>query len=418
MNNQPNQYIKQCRKFHDAWAFVLYAMLYVGCTTYTVLNIKETGPVSSLDSTGVNHGIFCLAIVSVFILLNFGGLYLFPEFFLKFTISLFPVIIITLAVMALSIWSFLFAILTLIPWGFFVYSYWSKLKIVGAVLKSTIGILIRNIFTVLFGIVLCSSLQIIQLLLILQIDFDEVQKNLLLHILIVLNMYWSMANFIYFYKVYSTNIIAFHFINIQDTAGSVFSGAIKNTFYALGSISFAGFIVAIVNTLRYFINRERRSRRDSRESNLLADIMLCLTEFLLSILQEIIEFANELTLPYLAIHGEGYVQSMRNAYEMLTRNSVPLGGSVALNYSLVISSLSVSTICTGSAYYTSKPIGGSLEVDRIIKIVIITLIPLIFYFTTMMIISSSFLGLVYFAAECPDVVKEADSELEINLRKC
>lgn len=417
LTNNSNNYIRKSRKFHDAWAFILYMMLYVGTTTYTVLSPKND-QITIDFSDNLNHLITCFGIVVLFILMNFGGLRLFPEFFLKFTICMFPVITIILSIVFFNIVSFIIAIISVVLWGIFVYSYWSILKYVGKVLSYTVGILIQNISAVFLGILLCSFLQIFQFCLTRTVDFENLQKNLLLYILLILNLYWSITNFIYFFKVYATSIVAHHFINLQNSSISVFGDSIANTFYALGSISFAGFIVAIVSTLRYFVNNERRSRRDSRDRNIVADILLCLVEVLLSVLQQFIEFANEITLPYLAIHGEGYVDSMKNAKNFMRENNLPLGGLVAISYSLFISSFLVSVLCAGSAFYSVSRFAGSLNAKIVIKLVLTTLIPLVIYFTTMMIISSSFLGIVYFTAENPDLVRNAYSELEINMKNC
>jgi hypothetical protein len=412
MEKSQEIYIKKTRKFHDAWAFMLYLIVHIGCTTFTVLNIKEGSLNLEFMNVEIQHAYICFAVVMFFMVINFGGLRLIPNIYLKVMICLFPVITIYIAIHISRSSTYVTAIFVIFLWGLFMVYYWSKISTIAGIIKITMKLLLSNLFAVICGILICSSLQILQLYVTIQLNVFDLISNRMLYVLILFNTYWSFANFICFYKVYATSVVAYHYINKEEHSVLVCREALRNSFYALGSISFAGFIISLIYTAQYFLEENENSDNNVRSKfnvdRLLIRIISCFSD----IVVEVIELVHDLTLPYLAIHGESYIQSTINSYKVYTENSLLFGGIKALDYSLYLSSFLVYAGCFGSFTYALNLIPQSLKSECTLRLLIIAVIPLMFYATTMMTITSSYLGLLYFNAENSDLVKEKNPQIE------
>lgn len=413
MENSQVVYMKNTRKFHDAWAFILYLIVYTGCTTYAVLNIKESSVSFKFLDEELRHAYVCLAIVMLFIIMNFGALRLIPSIYLKIMICLFPVTSIYISIKLFGSSAYISTIFSTFLWCLFMFHYWSNIDTIAGILKITMGILLSHIFSVIFGIIVCCVLQITQLYLTIQLNIRDLLSNRLLFVLMIFNTYWSFANFVYFYKVYATSLVSYHYINRDESKSSVFKGSIKNSFYALGSISFAGFIMALIYTAKTLAGRDKDEDRDLRSKYTIEEALMNIISYFFGVVIEVAELVHDLTLPYLAIHGESYVQSIKNAYQVYTENPLPFGGLMAVNYSLHLSSFLVYVGCYRSFAYTLDSLPQTLNFERLLRLVILAAIPLVIYFTTVMIITSSFLGLLYFNIENPDLVKDINPEMEV-----
>lgn len=164
-----------------------------------------------------------------------------------------------------SIWSALFSILI---WGFFTAKCWSKLYTIGELLQIVVKIMLDNPVSVIFGTLLCLILQIFHIFLAIRSKFWMFFPNAYVFTFFILNFYWTTAYIDYFFKVYSTSVVTFHFINKGDTKISVLKESFKNTLYALGSISFPGFINALIITARMIADEENNNNTRNRNNTL------------------------------------------------------------------------------------------------------------------------------------------------------
>lgn len=403
--------INNKRKFHDAWAFFLYLIITIGCTSYTLFSIKDKK--IDIDFTSEDYKILsiCFMIVGVFLFVNFICLRFLPEIYLKFTIALYPIVIFfQLFITKFSLQSIIFSGLALFFWAFFLYRYWKTISIISSIIKSAVTILISRLFSVTTGVFICFISLCVQAILFGMSYSMKIENKSLILTLLFFNFSWSITNMIYFYKVYITSIIAFHLIESRDTNLGVFYNSLKNSLYALGTISFAGLLIAIVETLKFIINNERND--NERERNAFKEILLCIISILLTILQSFIEMTNELTLPYVAIHGTNYVSSMKSSFEMLQNGDIrPFSGTIVLNFMLSFMFMITSICCV---------ITSILIVDKtsfnILKLIIMNAIPLLFYLVWTMVFSASYLSIIYLFADRPLLIKENDEKLYDNLQ--
>jgi hypothetical protein len=413
MDNK-SDYISKRRTFKDGWAFILYLLYTIGCSGYLVLFGMESG--ASL--TNINYKLLTVLSLSTLsiIVLSFLLFAFLCEFTLKFSAILFPVVQIIVMCLFPSTFTIIFGVLTIVSWLFFMYLFWSKIPIVAKVLTYTTRICLSHLFTCFFGIAICSAIQIFQVVLFFLVfpKLDE-KSSIYMVAVVVLNLFWTLANFNYFFKVYISSVVAFHFVN---SGSGVFGDTLSNTVYALGSISYAGLVIAIVQTCKLLVNRARRDDRE--EQDLFTKIMLCILVFFLALLEDIIQFANQFSMPYIAIHGCGYTESVRESFKLITSiNSIALSGVSLLN--IALSQFSTLMICVtfGLSYYTlSQDLKFDFQDKLFLSSAINTIVGVsVVYFITMSTFISSYLGLIYLYAERPNLVSDADPRISDVLKK-
>ena len=410
-----SKYISKSRKFHDSWAFILYAISFLGFSTYAIVKEKSFSLDLSFAEPVIKNALFCSIVVLAAITINFLGFRFIPVLFLKATAFTFPfVLIATLFFFKFHAMSLFYSLFAIFFWAVFVYRNWVYFDAVAKTMCVGVKIILSNFFTTLIGIIMCLSLIILQIFLMTQLRIElslhhEKMQDNIFTFFYVLNLFWTLSNAIYFFKVYITSVVSYNLVEFGEH--SRMSSVIKNSMYALGSICFAGLVVAVVSTLRFFVDQERDRRSNNRDRNGLVSIILCLMAVLLSVLEDIIEFINALTLPYIAVHGEGYIESVKKSYDIsLRRNPIAAIGMAALNISLFITQVSVTSICLGFSITLAKSYFNDMIILK--SIIYSACIPLICFSTIMMIFSSAFLGIIYIKTENEDlIISKYKSEL-------
>ncbi|WUR04250.1 plasma membrane transporter PNS1-like [Vairimorpha necatrix] len=403
-----SQYIRKSRKFHDAWAFVLYAISVIGFSTFSILNMNKTNVVFT-EILDLQAGLYSSGVVFGFLFFTFTCLRFFPEVFLKLILLCYPIGALLLVVAILKINNWVPSLYLILPvilfllWAYVIYRYWKWLRPAAKITKVAVKIILKNLFTALFGLVLVFSVIVFQMFLIINMDIknnEYLSSNTVLYFFFILNLFWTFSNAVYFFKVYITSVAAHH---IFDEANSSLSKALKVTLFSLGSICLGGLVISIVSTIRFIINEKRDRNREERRNNLLVDILLCIAAVIFSLLEDILEFANTLTFPYIAIHGDSYSKSMHSAFELATALS-PVGilGHSAL--SLVLNMIAgVVGFFSGFSiyYYLFDPKMNSY----VLKAYVYSGgLPVIFFMLAMTTITSGFIGLVFIAAENSEMI--------------
>ncbi|KAF9763052.1 Protein PNS1 [Nosema granulosis] len=414
---EENSYVSNKRKFNDAWAFVLYVIYYLGCNSFLAMSVdsKDTGSFNPKLFLVLSTSTLCL------IVFNFIAFSYFCEFTLKFSMVLFPLVQIVLLVLFPNPISIFFGVIGILIWLFFISYYWSRIPTIAKMFSYATKICLKHFFACFFAISLCSFVQIAQIVLTSMV-FPSADRNtsMVIIALLVLNFYWTLANFTYFFKVYVSSIIAYHFIEYGGERIDVFSGAFSNTLYALGSISYAGLVLAAVQTLKYIVISERNRNREEERRSILVDIILCLCLCIISLLEDVIKFANEFSMPYIAIHGCGYVQSVKESYRLITnRNSVAMCGVTMLNCALFLFSLLMMGITFVLTYFFSlQDVKLDFSDKLFLNSCINTLIAVcVVYYTTMSLFVSSYLALIYLHTERPQLISNVDEEIAEICRK-
>ena len=415
VTQETSNYISKSRKFHDSWAFILYAISFLGFSTYAIVKEKSFSLDLSFAEPVIKNALFCSIVVLAAITINFLGFRFIPVLFLKATAFTFPfVLIATLFFFKFHAMSLFYSLFAIFFWAVFVYRNWVYFGVMAKTMCVGVKIMLSNFFTTLIGIIMCLSLIILQIFLMTQLRIElslhhEKMQDNIFTFFYVLNLFWTLSNAIYFFKVYITSVVSYNLVEFGEH--SRMSSVIKNSMYALGSICFAGLVVAVVSTLRFFVDQERDRRSNNRDRNGLVSIILCLMAVLLSVLEDIIEFINALTLPYIAVHGEGYIESVKKSYDIsLRRNPIAAIGMAALNISLFITQVSVTSICLGFSITLAKSYFNDMIILK--SIIYSACIPLICFSTIMMIFSSAFLGIIYIKTENEDlIISKYKSEL-------
>jgi hypothetical protein len=329
--------IKKGRKFHDAWAFLLYVVF----TTVAMALIMSTGENRISLSSGnadvpayiVNGGI-----LASFMTFNILAFKFFAEFYIHACNLALPILSFGLVLffafsnLIMVLVCGLISALSLVFYFLFIRN---NVKYVAALARNTTNVILKNFLGLFFAVLVCASILFLQSLLFNAIaGGDAGRKDLsMLHILLVLSIFWSLMNVYYFFVVFVSGMVIAHFIEADSNERvSVLRTATANALYSLGSVCFGGLVVAVVQTLRYVVENQRRpDRGERREANLLGVIMLCIAACLLALLEDIIRFANDLAFPYLALHGTGYKDSVRQSFELISStSSLPVVNMIAL----------------------------------------------------------------------------------------
>ncbi len=84
---------------------------------------------------------------------------------------------------------------------------------------------------------------------------------------------------------------------------------------SFGSICFGSLIVAVIHALRdmlqYIKNQSQRRRGGQRgNENVVLAIVVCIIDFLLRIIEQILEYFNKYAFCYVAAYGTGFVRSV------------------------------------------------------------------------------------------------------------
>ena len=78
-----SKYISKSRKFHDSWAFILYAISFLGFSTYAIVKEKSFSLDLSFAEPVIKNALFCSIVVLAAITINFLGFRFIPVLFLK-----------------------------------------------------------------------------------------------------------------------------------------------------------------------------------------------------------------------------------------------------------------------------------------------------------------------------------------------
>ncbi|KAK1348071.1 putative plasma-membrane choline transporter [Hamiltosporidium tvaerminnensis] len=314
------------RRFNDAWAFFLFLASTIGVITYLLVGTE----VKSQMEFNFDMGFALITLLYIVICIStmIGSFLFFPAFAMHFGCLVSPLLFLAIAVLTNNIIVIIFAIIGAVI-GYLMYFlfYRKNIKYSAKVLKATTRIICKNILTILgMYSILFVLVMGIDILFDRKIILEKLQP--LFYAIVILYGSWLFFNSIYFLRVCISTIVCMEiFKETQDS--SIAKESVKNTLFCLGSICFGGLIIAVVHTMKHLV--QKSNDRGERE-NILTVILKVLITLILTILEDIISFANDWCFCYMAVKGESYAKSMKSAFEKLTssRNQILLNSLCTL----------------------------------------------------------------------------------------
>lgn len=401
------------RKFHDAWAFYLFAAFAIGMNTFFLLNSTnifqevEKG-ISTykffacfFSNLGFTIGLILLSLLMCFLIpkvLIVGSVFAIPVVsaisFFKFDLANNP----NATVIGISM--FLINLIFLIMAGFMILS---SLTYISLALKAGSKIFFENFFSILAIQIACFLLFFISLIPVALVNADnDVIKAL--RYMIVLYFCWAWTILSYFMEVLISSIVFFH---IKKDESGVIGNSLTNSFYAMGSIAFGALLIAVITTLKVML-ASSRSEQPGEKRNIFSVIVSAIAKVLLDILGEIVKFANNIAYPYLAVSGTGYQESVAQSFQVLTSSGYE---KIASYYGLGFI-VTILTIFSGVSlfYFNSLFLFDALGVsaDKNIYAIVLMIVFVALFNILFSLLRSAVMALVFATATCPTELKNYD----------
>lgn len=299
------------RKFHDAWAFFLYAIV-----TSAVYGVAASqGDSLLLRSIGINYHLAAVALgyLAAFV---FATVFLFrflPKFTLHFSFLGGNILNLYFLLHFRNTYALIYAVL----WSvnsmvfYFLYGY-RYIAFTSVILRDSARILIAYFTHFVLAVVVSMALLVAHYAAIFFCapSVFAGTRTGALEALFVLNYFWTESNMLYVLAVFSSSIAGIHVLS-RARPRRVLSGALRNTFFALGSICMGGLVIAVIKTLQHFVHRSHRDRK-----SLLVSILNAVCMLLLYFLEDIARTINDWAFPYLAIHGTSFKSSAASSFQV------------------------------------------------------------------------------------------------------
>lgn len=404
--------VEKKRKFHDAWAFILYLLFTIATSALIVLGTKNIP--ASTEKILLPVLFSTVAALLGFVLVVFLALRYMAQTFIFFVNAVLPVIAFSLLLFTLDPFAIILGALFLAVslWFYFVYTR-PVLPLIGAVVQTTSKIMASSALGCLLVLTFSASVQILQASIFLKTVSNTKEETAFLSILFTFNNYWTTMNVIYFTQVLVSGIVINYILSENMSFGKVVSSSLA----ALGSTSFASLIVAVIYTARSLVRGEAaRTRREG--GGLLKTILFFIAITILSVIGELVNTMNELAFPYLALHGSNYTESVRRSYNLISEkrgltllSNLAIGKVIGFCFFLFLGLIAASDVGT-VLWWNMDPKDPSV----IFSIVVVNIPALLFALEFLSMFSSGCLALIYTYLESPSSVEKIDPELVMKMR--
>ncbi|KAL0265792.1 UNVERIFIED_CONTAM: hypothetical protein PYX00_011507 [Menopon gallinae] len=364
------------RKFHDAWAFFLYAI--ATSAMYSV--VFALGDSVSLRGLMINYrlataalGYLAAVVLATVLFFRFcpkltlhfsflGGNILNLYFILHFRK--------TYAIVYGALWGALSLLF------YFVYGY-RYIAFTSVILRDSartfvayfLHFVLVELAAVALLVINCVAIFLFTALV------QKVAYARLLQILLVLNYFWTESNMLYALSVFASSVAGIHVLSLGKPRGTL-GRSFRNTFFALGSICLGGLIIAVIKTLQHVTDRTRNERRF-----LIFSIFQIVCMLFLYFLVDIARTINDWAYLYLAIHGTSFRDSVVSSFEIaMQRTGAAIMTSSCINMTIffavatgflgscVVATAVLSTM--PEAYFLSLENVASLSTASIVFLVI------------------------------------------------
>ena len=316
MEQQTSFQVQEKRKIHDIWAFILYII-------YTL----TFGFVVYADKTlQFNSIIFQRILIFSLCMFMTSALYITIAFIMMFYLSSkmmhlgyflpFPLIFLACWMPYPWVYAGLCGLPSLI--GLIYYFCWGRYAIPysAAVLTGTAEILSHHIPAILINLLSVLIIYVANIVVFFQlIGINKVNEIRL--IFFALHYFWTNSIVIYFSYVFVASIIAYH-VNSKIGSWRIGMLSFKNAWCSIGSVCFAALLVALINTLKLFIDSKRNESYNRNERGLGALLTYLFISILLYILEDFVRYVNSWVFPYIAVYGTSYKKSIIESFQKTT----------------------------------------------------------------------------------------------------
>jgi hypothetical protein len=178
----------------------------------------------------------------------------------------------------------------------------------------------------------------------------------LIYFVLALSFFWTMLVIKGWVHTAIAGVQAsWYFLYPHATPSSPVLGAVKRaSTTSFGSICFGSFLVALIRTIRYFLNIAQQQARQS--NNVAAACALCIVDCIIGCIENLINYINQYAFAICAIYGKSFIPAAQQAWSLMKSrgfdavvNDSLIGG--VLNLSILIVGLSTGILGALIAYY-------------------------------------------------------------------
>lgn len=204
--------------------------------------------------------------------------------------------------------------------------YWST------IVTGIVSLVIQTLFSIWFMITVVG---------VYEVYYNNTGSNSKLNaamVFLIFSFYWTTQVISYVTHVTLAGVFAtVYFLNNQ-VAHPIWGSAKRALTTSFGSICFGSLLVAIINTIRYFIS----SARSDTDSPLLGFI-LCIMECIVSCIQGMFDWFNQYAFSGIAIYGNGFIPTAKRTWSLIQDRGI----EALINDNLIGSVLFMGTLLVG-----------------------------------------------------------------------
>ena len=345
------------RKFHDSWAVILYAVMTAVFLVGSILLLRLEKPLGKNSISLVKFGkgtsltkyytkstasllMATIGYALASILFAIGCTYLFFYLMEKhFVTSLYVAVgtyavvgLIGLITLPLGVSLSGIGVGLLIGLYIFFFVIMGSMDYLKMIIPAAAHILSHYVYTLVsllfLGTILLSLTGIPAIIIMSALTDKRIGYGMgtLLAVLLSFHSYWTSSIFHYAYEYFVASLTVGHLAaENEEERKEVVSSSYYCTTMAMGTISFAAFLMGLLDTLQYYADRQVADAKNRSQGRAGSDALfallnaLCLA-FLIAILRSLVDTMNFFTLVYSSLHGTGFVDSVKQSFEVVSKN--------------------------------------------------------------------------------------------------
>ncbi|KAF1796272.1 plasma-membrane choline transporter-domain-containing protein [Mucor lusitanicus] len=431
-----NDKIRPSSGFKDVWATILWlcnmaafiALSVIGLRSYSQ-NKGSYGGTAPQTGGGITFDTDTVKVFGFSVIVGFGLSFI---YLLVANIIPGPLIIITfvgsiLVYLGVTIYYFymhyysaaiIFLIFTLL-YAFCFYLWRDRIPFATVMLRSITAITRKYWSTMVWGIgslviqTIYSIWFMITVVGVYQVYYSDTGSNSKLNaamVFLVFSFYWTTQVIAYVTHVTLAGVFAtVYFLNNQ-IAHPIWGSAKRALTTSFGSICFGGLLIAVINTVRYFLQVAR-----SGSDNELLSFVLCILECFVACIQGMFEWFNQYAFSGVAIYGQGFVPSAKRTWSMIQDRGI----EALINDNLIGNVLFMGTLLVGVLssllgylyLLIAKPAYNATGNMTPIVMLICFIIGMSMFSTISTVISSGVITTFVCLAEDPEALRRVNPEL-------
>ncbi|KAI8971865.1 plasma-membrane choline transporter-domain-containing protein [Mycotypha africana] len=204
--------------------------------------------------------------------------------------------------------------------------YWST------IVTGIVSLVVQTVYSIWFMITVVG---------IYQVYYNNTGSNSKLNaamVFLIFSFYWTTQVISYVTHVTLSGVFAtVYFLNNQ-IAHPIWGSAKRALTTSFGSICFGGLLIALINTLRYFIQVAR-----SNTDNEVFAFMLCILDCIIGCYQGLFEWFNQYAFSGVAIYGQAFIPSAKRTWALIQDRGV----EALINDNLIGNVLAMGTLLVG-----------------------------------------------------------------------